>query len=190
MMMFTEADKKKIQSAKQTILDIYTKKIAELGDPILRSYVYQNCVISGGFIAAVILNESYSDIDLYAKDNTGILSIVSHIESTATKLVKETKSYELGAMEGELTPLNTPNAITLKNDLQFIKLAPIDIARKNFDFIACMPYYDIVSDKLNISYAQYQSIADKVLTRNPNFSGVVKPFRLQKYIAKGWRDVQ
>ena len=52
-----------------------------------------------------------------------------------------------------------------------------------------MPWFDIQSQKLYISEAQYAAIESKTLV--PNIAGEsIKDRRVQKYITKGWHMPQ
>jgi len=79
----------------------------------------------------------------------------------------------------------TQNAITLKNKMQFITLAKYEDARIGFDFIHCMPYYDLSSEKFFISEQQMDVIAKKKLVKNPKGREPVQ-WRIDKFLARGW----
>ena len=101
------------------------------------------------------------------------------------KNIKSGSSYKLDG-DTSTQPLITENAVTLTNDIQFIYLGTADVCRANFDFVHCMPWYDIQTQKLYISEAQFTAIKNKRLVYNLTGESI-KDRRIQKYIAKGWQ---
>jgi hypothetical protein len=155
----------------------------ELKDNLLTSVLYDSCIITGGCISSLYFGEKVNDIDLYAKDSKK-LSTVQKLIIEIGEHIKEVKGYSLTNADNKLI---TNNAITLKNDVQFITIADAETCRKQFDFIHCMPWFDIKTQKLHISESQFNSIKNRQLV--PNISGeTVKPYRLQKYLDKGWKS--
>lgn len=186
--MFTDAEVKRLQSLKTSLLQYYNKKMNELADPKITSLFYDNCIITGGCIASLYHYEPPNDIDLYAKD-TKAIKIISALLTEIGTVIKEVKSYPDDTVVDDKRKLVTANAITLKNDVQFITLASADIARKTFDFIHCMPWFDIKTQKLYISEAQLAAIREKKLIPNmPHMTGrQPKEARVTKYVTRGWK---
>jgi hypothetical protein len=81
----------------------------------------------------------------------------------------------------------TARATTLKHSVQVITMETKE-HRKSFDFIHCMPWYDIKAGKYYISENQYRSIKEKKLIINPN-AKVVAKYRIAKYEDRGWKSV-
>ena len=187
--MFSEEDKKSINVAKGTLIALYNKKMSELQNPALTSLFFDNCVISGGCISSILLGTRVNDIDIYCKNTSKVTDIAQFLKSHSD-LVKEidnTKYADTAAtyLSGPLKMI-TDNAITLKNDVQFITfMSEEEGARKNFDFVHCTPYYDILTNKLYISEAQLQAIKSMKLVPNKDVNTITIK-RLEKFKARGW----
>lgn len=184
-MTFTVAQKTKILSLKSAIASYYSLQMKKIGDRPLESFFHDECIITGGCIASLFHNEHVNDIDVYAKDARKMLHIKEYILGNG-KNIKSTKGYPPDALDIPTRPLVTDNAVTLTNDVQFVYLGSAEECRKKFDFIHCMPWFDIKTQKLYISEAQYLAIETKTLVLN--ISGeAVKDRRIQKYTDKGWK---
>jgi hypothetical protein len=85
-------------------------------------------------------------------------------------------------IEGKLI---TAHATTFDNDIQVITMATSEF-RDTFDFIHCMPWYDIKTGKLHISPAQYEAIKNKKLVLNPKAKKKPTARRVEKYVERGW----
>lgn len=181
--MFTDQDKTELLQLKSRVLQYYNKRMNELKDNLLTSVFYDSCIITGGCISSLYHGEEVNDIDLYAKDSKKLITVKKLIIDIGEH-IKEVKGYSLTDTSNKLI---TENAITLKNDVQLIVLGPAEECRSKFDFVHCMPWFDIKTQKLYISESQFKSIKNKQLV--PNISGEsVKPYRLQKYLGKGWKS--
>ena len=185
-MSFTQTEKTAIVHLKSSIASYYNLQMKKLGDRTLESLFYSNCVITGGCIQSLFHNEAVNDIDVYAKDTKSMALIQSHLLTAKDDIIKVSKAYDLD--DGSFTSpqkLITTNAITLTNDVQFIYLGIAEECRQKFDFVHCMPYYDLMTQKLHISEVQFRSIAHKQLI--PNVTGeLLKQHRIKKYLDKGW----
>lgn len=187
-MSFTESDKTKILRLKSSIASYYNLQMKKIGDRHLESFFYDHCVISGGMIAALFHDEAVHDIDLYCKDKLMMQSIKDYIVNSG-KNIKSIESYELDSdgnkvSKGPSHPCVTDNAVTLTNDVQFIYIDTWPNAQSKFDFVHCMPYYDIGTQKLYISEAQYNAIKNKKLI--PTGRAETKEKRIDKYVKRGW----
>jgi hypothetical protein len=80
--------------------------------------------------------------------------------------------------------LVTANAITFKNGLQVIIKAD-KTHRDTFDFVHCMPYFDMKTQQLFISRLQYDAIKNKQLIENPKFPQFSQ-HRTDKFLKRGW----
>jgi hypothetical protein len=183
-MSFSQSDKTSILRLKSSIASYYNLQMKKIGDHQLGALLYDNCIITGGCIASLFHGENVNDIDVYAKTKKAMTSIKDYIIASG-KNIKSGSSYKLN---GDIStrPLVTENAVTLTNDVQFIYLGTADVCRANFDFVHCMPWYDIQTQKLYISEAQFTSIKNKRLVYNLTGESI-KDRRIQKYIAKGWQ---
>lgn len=187
--MFSEEEKKAITVAKSTLVALYNKKMSELQNPGLTSMFFDNCVISGGCISSILLGTRVNDIDIYCKKTAKIADIAQYLKkhSDLIKDFDDSKYSDAAAtyMSGPRKVI-TDNAITLKNDVQFITfMSEEEGARKNFDFVHCTPYYDILENKLYISEAQIQSIKNMTLVPNVEIDRITIR-RIEKYKERGW----
>jgi hypothetical protein len=184
--MFTESDKKSLITLRTQVLQLYSKKISELNDPKLTSLFFDNCIITGGCISSVFWGTPVKDIDIYAKDHKQI-KIISDFLIEVGIYIADTSHYNLDDTAAVPTAsLVTNNAITLKNKIQFITLGTAEESRKKFDFIHCMPWIDIKSQKLYISEAQFNSIKSREIVLNKR-GETPQAHRVQKYVDKGWK---
>lgn len=186
-MTFTTAEKTKIMRLKSELAAQFSVKMIAISDSLFQAQVRENCIITGGAIASCFHSEKINDIDLYAKDQVSLDTLKVYILKSMKADIKEMVHYDLAkvsAVAPAKTPMITDNAVTLKGDLQFVYLGTADQCRLKFDFIHCMPWFDIKTQKLYISRDQYHSIANKELFVNP--LGKVKFRRIDKYTKRGW----
>ena len=180
-MTFTTSEKTKILRLKSELTAQFSVKMSAISDDLFKAQVRENCIITGGAIASCFHSEKINDIDLYAKDQASLNTLKIYILESMKAEIKEMKAYDVNSTAGYMI---TDNAVTLKGDLQFIYLGTADQCRLKFDFIHCMPWFDIKTQKLHISKDQYDAIADKRLLVNP--LGNVKFKRIDKYTKRGW----
>ena len=190
-MSFTESDKTKILRLKSSIASYYNLQMKKIGDKHLESFFFSHCVISGGMIASLFHDEPVNDIDVYAKESTDLINIKNYIIDRNVN-IKSFEQYEIDSngvkvIKPGVKPqkLITDNAVTLTNDVQFIYMDTFKNARARFDFIHCMPYYDIGTQKLYISEAQYDAIKNKQMIPNGSNGAAIK--RIEKYNKRGWK---
>ena len=187
-MSFSEQDKIKILKLKSGIASYYNLTMKKIGDRTLESLFYSNCVISGGMISSIFHDEPVNDIDLYATSVKGMTTIKDHIIGSG-KNIKKIETYELDANGNKIThqtdaPLVTNNAVTLTNDVQFIYMDTWENCKKKFDFVHCLPHYDLATQKLYISESQFRAIQNKQLI--PTGYVEIKDKRREKYVKRGW----
>ena len=180
-MTFTTSEKTKILRLKSELTAQFSVKMSAISDDLFKAQVRENCIITGGAIASCFHSEKINDFDLYAKDQASLNILKIYILESMKDNIKEMKAYDVNSTAGYMI---TDNAVTLKGDLQFIYLGTADQCRLKFDFIHCMPWFDIKTQKLHISKDQYDAIADKRLLVNP--LGNVKFKRIDKYTKRGW----
>lgn len=180
-MTFTTSEKTKILRLKSELTAQFSVKMSAISDDSFKAQVRENCIITGGAIASCFHSEKINDFDLYAKDQASLNTLKIYILELMKADVKEMKAYDVNSTAGYII---TDNAVTLKGDLQFVYLDIADKCRLKFDFIHCMPWFDIKTQKLYISKDQYDAIADKRLLVNS--LGNVKFRRIEKYIKRGW----
>lgn len=186
--MFSEKDKTKILKLKSSIASYYNLQMKKIGDRQLESMFFSNCVISGGMISSLFHDEAVADIDLYARSDKALVMIKDYIIKSNNN-IKSVEAYELDSNgnkvnKGNAHPLITENAVTLTNDVQFIFMDLWDKCKAKFDFVHCLPHYDITTQKLYISESQFNAIKNKQLI--PTGYTEVKVKRLEKYTKRGW----
>jgi hypothetical protein len=185
-MAFSSADVRKIK----TIKDIFHAKMGDFEEELPQSYTqyFKDGIITGGAFASLWHHEEPKDWDFYFNDGNTMSNFQARVMNgdpagLLLQCVKDTGPYFTQVqVDGKLV---TANAVTLKCGLQMITMATAT-HRKNFDFVHCMPYYDYNKDELRISPQQLDSIKRKQIVLNPYFTGTPKPFRVEKYLDRGW----
>lgn len=155
----------------------------------LGMWIVQHAVLTGGMSASYFYGETPNDYDFYLKKAEDIDYIKKIIMSTPEfiDLIADIESRYIETMiDGKAV---TANAITFKNGFQIITLDSAEM-RKAFDFIHCMPYFDMNTSTYTISKAQFNSLRDKKLVLNPNYV-ITNPIaygqRVKKYEFRGWK---
>jgi hypothetical protein len=188
-MTFTTAEKTKILRLKSELTAQFSVKMSAITDNLFQAQVRENCIITGGAIASCFHSEKINDFDLYAKDKISLNALKDYILESMKADIKEMKSYDIEDATNPIpqakTHMISNNAVTLKGDLQFIYLGTADQCRLKFDFIHCMPWFDIKTQKLYISRDQYEAIATKRLYVNP-LGEPAKFRRIDKYTKRSW----
>lgn len=188
-MSFNESDKLKILKLKSSIASYYNLQMKKIGDRQLEAMFFENCVISGGITASAFHETAIADIDVYARSAKAVTLIKDYIINSK-KNIKTFEKYMVDPDTGVKTtitgsePAITVNAVTLTNDVQFIYMDTWDNCKKRFDFIHCQPHYDLATQKLYISQAQYDSIRTRQLVETGLTT--VSEKRVQKYLKRGW----
>lgn len=158
-------------------------RISELPSSF-RTYFYRGAILTGGVTASVWHDEEVNDYDVYLTNLTDADNFTRYVITGDAKILEIVKDvnpkYMTTKVKGKLV---TANAITFKNKLQVITCVDKD-QRPKFDFLHCMPYYDIMSDKFFISAAQVDSIKRKKLIHNPQ--STQKTNREKKFLERGW----
>jgi hypothetical protein len=181
---FSDAERKEIESVK----DIAQKKLRELlSDLPTDTYPYfKESILTGGCFASLLRGEEVHDWDVYLKDvdiTDRFESFVMSDSPTLNEVAGVTAGYMTEVkIQGKLI---TPNAITFKNGLQVITLT-CKAHRETFDFIHCMPYFDMRTQQLFISRQQYDAIKNKKLIKNPKHANHLSTKRIDKFMERGW----
>ena len=184
--IFNDVERGEIEAVK---IAIKTQLRILLADLPTESYHYfKECIVTGGMTASLFHGESPNDWDIYLRDeNTANQFEFFILNDDAIDIVKDVNpEYRVAVkVEGKLV---TENAITFKNDLQVITRADKE-HRKTFDFIHCMPYFDMATQQLYISRAQYDAIKRKTLIKNRDHALSLSGQRINKFIERGWKFV-
>jgi hypothetical protein len=171
------------------VRDMVKSKFRQLlSDLPVDAYPYfKDSILTGGCFASLFNGEITNDYDVYLKDVDTADRFESFVMSD-TPTLNEVKDATPGyiaevKVKGKLV---TANAITFKNKLQVITRT-CKAHRETFDFIHCMPYFDMARQQLFISRAQYDAIKRKQLIQNPNFKDQPALHRLDKFLERGWK---
>ena len=185
-MAFSNEDVMKINTIKRIIRNRLQQFDQELPQAITQ--YLKDGIITGGAFASLWYHEEPKDWDFYFNDSnmmSNFQALVYNASPNSMMMdhVKDSGPYfKQVQIDGKLV---TANAVTFKCGLQVITMATAN-HRKYFDFIHCMPFYDYNKDELRISPQQLDSIKRKEIIKNPNFQGTPKPFRVEKYLDRGW----
>jgi hypothetical protein len=182
---FTEMQKAEIEAVK---IAIRTQMRILLGDLPTSSYKYfKGCIVSGGVSASLFHGETPNDWDVYLRDPVTAYEFKQYVledNDDIMKLVKEVNAnYKV--RKHPSGRLITDWAVTFNNGLQVI-VGEEKEHRKTFDFVHCMPYFDMESQSYYISEQQYHSIKNREIIINPNCAKEVEQHRLEKYMERGW----
>lgn len=175
-----------IRNRKEVIKNGITRKL-DLFSPEVRMLA-KRCILTGGATASIFHSDTPNDWDLLFLFDKDVQSILINPSIIPTNDIADMKEYSSDLRtEKVIGKCITTWAITCKNGVQFILRNAEH--RKHFDFIHCMPYYDITRNKLFISGDQFHSIMEKNIILNPervDRDKAPNEKRLQKYIDRGW----
>jgi hypothetical protein len=159
-------------------------------DQWLRKSLTANATLSGSAISSIYHGEPINDWDFYLKDWIMIDNFkeIFKQDQKCLEMIDNWNAYEdntdIPLIDGKAY---TERAITLKNKFQIIIMGTLDQMRPTFDFVHCMPYYDLNSRVLHISEKQMYSIENKMLMMNPQRQSEVTVARIQKFEKRGWK---
>jgi hypothetical protein len=180
---FTEQEKERIMDLKKAVRNGISKALIPL-NTTLRGHLINNCILTGGCTASICASATPNDWDLLFKKEQDAVSFQQYIQDNNSDVMDIVPQYATAATG---TKLVTINAVTLKNKVQVINWK---WKRENFDFIHCMPYYDIKEDKFYISREQFDSIQNYKLVINPGFkinpANLLDDKRIEKWIKRGF----
>lgn len=164
-----------------------------VGDGIyktMKNIIMTHGLLSGSAISSIYHDEKVNDFDIYFQNQSMVDSVQRIVKSDESWLqeVEDWNGYkdnqDILTVHGKLI---TDRAITFKNKVQFIIMAPLEKCRPTFDFIHCMPYYDLGYNKLYISQRQLYSIKNKTLIFNPSRECHPSLARIEKFQKRGWK---
>lgn len=144
------------------------------------------CILSGSSIASIYHGEDPKDYDLWSAVDLQVPSIRDCILANPVFICEASSDKYTAQQFGIDTneKLITPNAITMVGKIQFITLGDYNFCRKSFDYVHCLPYYDIRNNKFSISPQQLYAIKHKKLIK----TGYNEPktWRTEKFKSRGW----
>jgi len=182
--MFSDNERAEIESVKGVVQKKLRELLSELPTDI---YPYfKESILTGGCFASLFLDEEVHDWDVYLRDSVSISRFESFVMSdtpTLNEVADVTSGYMIITnVDGKLV---TANAITFKNGLQVIIKAD-KTHRDTFDFVHCMPYFDMKTQQLFISRLQYDCIKQKQLVKNAKHQQTMSHHRVEKFLKRGW----
>ena len=186
--IFTEAEVNEIVKLKDQLNLRLSANLS--GMPTNLYAIIRQCgVLTGGAISTVYHQEAVKDWDIYLTSEEALHTFNHLVEwDVVVKSLIKDVTEEYRNTIGKDGKLVTENAVTFKNNVQVITRSLASEARKTFDFIHCMPYYNLKDDKFYISKKQFLSIKDKKIELNPNTKEKVSLGRINKYIERGWKS--
>lgn len=145
---------------------------------------WESAYIAGGITASLLQGEHPKDIDIYFRNAFSMADAVSALRKL-TQYIKDVddKYRDTVGRDGKMI---TERSITMSTGHSFITMHhghPDDV-RRTFDYLHCTPYYDIGTDKLYISEAQYIAATQKILeVNNP---ATFTNLRENKFVKRGY----
>jgi hypothetical protein len=145
-----------------------------------------NIILTGGAFASLLNDEKPKDWDFYFNFYEDMEYFKDTVENKFIHDIHKVDDQykELLGKNGKMI---TANSITMNNDASFITLLtgnPNEI-RSHFDYVHCLPYYELATKKLYISKQQYMACTQKTLIINNEKS--FKPYRHDKFIKRGFK---
>jgi hypothetical protein len=188
MTVFNEIERAEIEAVKIAARTQLRMLFADLPSSYYK--LLEGCILTGGAFASLFHGDTPNDWDVYleteGKSEQFLNRVMNNDESIYDLILEINPNYRV---RSTMVPglYVTENAITFKNGLQIIINADRDTRLTGFDFVHCMPYFDMPTQQLFISRAQYDAIKNKQLTQNPNYIGQPLVQRLQKFRERGWK---
>lgn len=174
-------------------INIAKKVCKEKIDAIKALYpnlIWNDMFIAGGFIASLLQNVQYNDIDIYSKTEDAVKRVEKVVLDRSAIPVIQRNWKEVAA-----TPYRyyidkghtvSEYAITTPKKYSFIikNSGEPEQITKSFDLLHCCSYYDIQADKLFLSKEVHDAIVNKHLIIN-NLSACSLS-RIQKFLDRGY----
>lgn len=179
--MFTSEEKERILSAKQKIT---TRALAFKKSPYYNPDLpWNELYLSGGAICSLIRGEEPKDWDWYFKDLDTMYKFQQHLKNCELFIKDVDPKYGNFGVNGKMI---TGNAITMNDGNSFITMISAEpkVIKKTFDYVHCTPHYE--SGRLYISKKQYNACVEKKLIVNN--VDMVKEYRRQKFLSRGWTE--
>lgn len=180
--MFNDIELIEIERVKTEIRE----KLKSFKFPTEVSKLLRKSILTGGASASLFNGEKVKDWDIYLTDANDIKVFEALIPDLLDMIEDIDEKYggsNLATIhKGKLV---TARAVTFKNGVQIITMHSAD-ARKSFDYIHAMPYFDLQTMTYHISRRQYVSIKRKILIKNPNGQEPAS-YRTSKFLERGWK---
>lgn len=183
---FSQNETDNINSIKQQMWMGIRKALESLPQNMVE-FLEDNAVLTGGATASLFHGDIPSDWDLYLKDQQKIEEFNKWAKHTASEEYIADVDEKYATQNAPGGKLITARAVTFNNKIQVITMQTSE-KRTQFDMLHCMPWYDIKNDTLHISRAQYDSIRDKKIVKNPHKDAFpITAWRMEKYQNRGWK---
>jgi len=185
---FSDSDKSLLLGVKQVLKEMcaISPSMKYLTDRMNPSLMF----ISGGAIASLLQGYKPNDIDVYFMNRLTANDVVDLLKNNDDLIAECTDEYA-ESIDAPNNKLITDKAITCIDKFQYVTCmcGTPDEIRKSFDFLHCMPWYDIGTNKLWISMDEYLACIDKRLVlQNPAASsGKSYRYREHKFLERGYR---
>lgn len=180
--VFTQIEMMEIERVKEEIRE----KLKSFKFPTDISKLLRKSVLTGGVSASLFHGQVPKDWDIYLTDDADIKTFEGLVPVLLDMIEDIDEKYG-GANLATLQQgkLVTARAVTFKNRVQIITMHNAD-ARKQFDYIHAMPYFDLQTMSYHISRRQYDSIKNRILVKNPNGQEPAS-YRTHKFLERGWK---
>ena len=195
--IFTEEQIQQIIKVKKALFDYVERTCNELAFITGKNLNFNNWFVTGGCIGSLLRGEPVNDWDFFCHNDAtvaigdifssppkhGFVDMSNLIEAT-------TKTYNTSYGPETKTTLNKNSyGVKLKTGQNLVtyKFGKPEEVVAGFDFINCMPWYDLRNNKLHITKQQYDLCRSKTLMVNPKFLGPVATYRFDKYLKAGWK---
>jgi hypothetical protein len=188
---FNDDESNQIVFLKAMLYTGFLSKLVEMPEN-LASLIKTHGIITGGATSSIYHKSEVNDWDVYLKTEEALEQFKHMVENDIlVKSIVADVREEYRNFVGKNGKVITENAVTFKNKVQVITRSIAKESRKNFDFVHCMPYYDLSDDKFYISRNQYESIKNKRIVVNDNYNGTTMGIteRVKKYFDRGWAMV-
>jgi hypothetical protein len=159
--------------------------------PIKYYELFKTSILTGGAIGSILRDDNPNDWDMYLEQSQAdkfLDWVTKNAENIQDCILEMPHKYHSSHVQGKYV---TAYATTFKNKLQVITGFNKD-HRLEFDFVHCMPYFDMKTQKLHISKQQYKACMEKMLIKNERVQKAPGEMwtpkkRLEKFLDNGWR---
>lgn len=198
----------KIKSIKTDIKNKIEHWLLSIRDANMKEEIKNNCILTGGAIASMLLDEKVNDYDIYfTNKNSAVLAAQYYVntfnQSNSTNLIVDDTTDRIRITDGNdnvvsiscrrLTTNYGPkfissNAVTLANDIQLVFrfYGPPEIIHSNYDFIHCTNYWLGETEELILKQEALQSLLTKELIYVGSKYPLCSMIRTRKFIKRGF----
>jgi len=185
---FNQDEEKRIKLVKGLFEANVRLKILELPEEVA-TLLLEKGVVSGGASASLFWGEQPKDYDIYLDSDATVQQFnqLLKLPHVLDKVEDVNEKYAIDTLvDGKLI---TSRAVTFQNKIQVITMSTID-QRRTFDYVHCMPYFQISNNTYYISRKQFDSITNKKLVFNTDYvvrDKLNQHARERKFLDRGWK---